>query len=83
MNGLAIWSDKKTDETNPWPAQCVTRCGTLSFSGLAGIYWSIELPEKFNIPLPLVEYQEPCMVFPFPLSGEALKRIDDTPFSRA
>ncbi|MCP4163992.1 MAG: hypothetical protein GY760_28345 [Deltaproteobacteria bacterium] len=38
-----------------------------------------ELPEKFDIPLPLVEYEEPYMIFTFPRSGEALKRIDDTP----
>ncbi len=38
-----------------------------------------ELPEKFNIPLPIVEYQEPYMVFTFPRSGDALKRIDKTP----
>lgn len=38
-----------------------------------------ELPEKFDIPLPLVEYEEPYMVFTFPRSNEALKRIDDTP----
>lgn len=38
-----------------------------------------ELPEKYDIPLPLVEYQEPYMVFTFPRSGAALKRIDDTP----
>ena len=34
-----------------------------------------ELPEKFDIPLPLVEYQEPYMVFTFPRSGESLKKI--------
>ncbi|ARV11723.1 hypothetical protein BTO09_04910 [Gilvibacter sp. SZ-19] len=38
-----------------------------------------ELPEKFDIPLPLVEYEEPYMIFTFPRSNEALKRIDDTP----
>lgn len=38
-----------------------------------------ELPEKYGIPLPLVEYQEPYMIFSFPRSGDALKRIDDTP----
>lgn len=38
-----------------------------------------ELPEKFDIPLPLVEYEEPYMVFTFPRNNEALKRIDDTP----
>ncbi|MBL1219069.1 MAG: hypothetical protein D8M59_16440 [Planctomycetes bacterium] len=38
-----------------------------------------ELPEKFDIPLPLVEYEEPYMVFTFPRSGAALKRIDNTP----
>jgi len=38
-----------------------------------------ELPEKFDIPLPLVSYEEPYMVFTFPRSGDALKRIDDTP----
>ena len=34
-----------------------------------------ELPEKFNIPLPLVEYKEPYMVFTFPRSGDSLKKI--------
>lgn len=38
-----------------------------------------ELPEKFNIPLPIVEYHEPYMVFTFPRSSDALKRIDETP----
>lgn len=38
-----------------------------------------ELPEKFDIPLPLVEYEEPYMIFTFPRSNEALKKIDDTP----
>lgn len=34
-----------------------------------------KLPEKFNIPLPLVEYQEPYMIFTFPRSGDSLKKI--------
>jgi len=38
-----------------------------------------ELPEKFDIPLPMVSYEEPYMIFTFPRSGDALKRIDDTP----
>lgn len=38
-----------------------------------------ELPEKFDIPLPIVSYEEPYMVFTFPRNGDALKRIDDTP----
>ena len=38
-----------------------------------------ELPEKFDIPLPKVSYEEPYMIFTFPRSGDALKRIDDTP----
>lgn len=45
----------------------------LGFSTIKG------LPEKFNIPLPIVSYEEPYMVFTFPRSGDALKRIDDTP----
>jgi ATP-dependent DNA helicase RecG len=36
-----------------------------------------ELPEKFGLPLPLVSYEEPYMVFKFPRSGEALKSISD------
>jgi ATP-dependent DNA helicase RecG len=38
-----------------------------------------ELPEKFGIPLPIVEYEAPYMIFTFPRSSDALKRIDDTP----
>ena len=38
-----------------------------------------ELPENFDIPLPMVSYQEPYMVFIFPRSADALKRIDNTP----
>lgn len=38
-----------------------------------------ELPEKFDTPLPIVSYEEPYMVFTFPRSGDALKRIDNTP----
>ena len=34
-----------------------------------------ELPEKFGLPLPLVSYEEPYMVFTFPRSGEALKTV--------
>lgn len=34
-----------------------------------------ELPEKFGLPLPLVSYEEPYMVFTFPRSGEALKLV--------
>ena len=34
-----------------------------------------ELPEKFGLPLPLVTYEEPYMVFTFPRSGEALKSV--------
>jgi ATP-dependent DNA helicase RecG len=34
-----------------------------------------ELPIKFGLPLPLVTYEEPYMVFTFPRSGEALKIV--------
>lgn len=34
-----------------------------------------ELPTKFGLPLPLVSYEEPYMVFKFPRNGEALKSI--------
>ena len=34
-----------------------------------------DLPVKFGLPLPLVSYEEPYMVFTFPRSGEALKSI--------
>lgn len=45
----------------------------LGFSTIKG------LPEKFDIPLPIVSYEEPYIIFTFPRSGNALKRIDDTP----
>lgn len=34
-----------------------------------------ELPEKFGLPLPLVSYDEPYMVFTFPRSGDAIKLV--------
>ncbi|MBL4754390.1 MAG: hypothetical protein JKY52_12455 [Flavobacteriales bacterium] len=34
-----------------------------------------ELPEKFDLPLPLVSYEEPYMVFTFPRTGDALKEV--------
>ncbi len=34
-----------------------------------------ELPEKHDLPLPLVSYEEPYMVFTFPRSGEGLKNV--------
>lgn len=34
-----------------------------------------DLPVKFGLPLPLVSYEEPYMVFTFPRSGESLKSI--------
>ena len=34
-----------------------------------------ELPEKFGLPLPIVSYEEPYMVFTFPRSGKALKTV--------
>lgn len=36
-----------------------------------------ELPEKFGLPLPLVSYEEPYMIFTFPRSGEALKIVSN------
>ncbi|MAB48566.1 MAG: hypothetical protein CMC05_08040 [Flavobacteriaceae bacterium] len=34
-----------------------------------------ELPEKFDIPLPLVEYEEPYMIFTFPRNTEAVRKV--------
>ena len=37
-----------------------------------------ELPEKHNIPLPLVSYEEPYLVFTLPRNAAAVKKVDDT-----
>ena len=37
------------------------------------------LTEKFDLPLPLVSYEEPYMVFTFPRTGDAVKKISDIP----
>ncbi|MDP2175525.1 MAG: ATP-binding protein [Bacteroidota bacterium] len=34
-----------------------------------------DLPQKYNLPLPLVTYEAPYMVFTFPRSGDSLKKI--------
>ncbi len=36
-----------------------------------------ELPEKHNLPLPLVSYEEPYMVIKFPRSNESLRTVSD------
>ena len=36
-----------------------------------------ELPEKYSLPLPLVSYQEPYLVFTLPRNAEAVKKVDD------
>ena len=36
-----------------------------------------ELTEKYNLPLPLVSYQEPYLVFTLPRNAEAVKKVDD------
>lgn len=36
-----------------------------------------ELPEKHNLPLPVVTYEKPYMVFKFPRSGEALRVVSE------
>lgn len=38
-----------------------------------------DLPEKHNLPLPLVTYEAPYMIFSFPRSMEALKRVANNP----
>jgi ATP-dependent DNA helicase RecG len=38
-----------------------------------------DLPEKHNLPLPLVTYEAPYIVFSFPRSIEAVKRIANNP----
>ena len=38
-----------------------------------------ELPEKFDLPLPLVCYEEPYMVFTFPRTSDAVKKISSNP----
>jgi ATP-dependent DNA helicase RecG len=37
-----------------------------------------ELPEKHNIPLPLVSYEEPYLVFTLPRNAAAVSKVDDT-----
>lgn len=37
-----------------------------------------ELPEKHNIPLPLVSYEEPYLVFTLPRNAAAVNKVDDT-----
>lgn len=37
-----------------------------------------ELPEIHNIPLPLVRYEEPYLVFTLPRNAAALNKVDDT-----
>ncbi|NVO18678.1 MAG: hypothetical protein HXX13_03210 [Bacteroidetes bacterium] len=37
-----------------------------------------DLPEKYNLPLPVVTYDAPYMVFTFPRSGDSLKKIFPT-----
>ena len=37
-----------------------------------------ELPEKHNIPLPLVSYEEPYLVFTLPRNAAAVKKVDET-----
>lgn len=36
-----------------------------------------ELPTKHNLPLPIVTYEKPYMVFKFPRSGEALRNVSE------
>ena len=36
-----------------------------------------ELPAKYSLPLPLVSYQEPYLVFTLPRNAEAVKKVDD------
>ena len=36
-----------------------------------------ELPEKYSLPLPLVSYQEPYLVFTLPRNAEAVKKVGD------
>ena len=38
-----------------------------------------DLPEKHNLPLPLVTYEAPYMIFSFPRSIEAVKRVANNP----
>lgn len=38
-----------------------------------------DLPSKFNLPLPLVSYDEPYIVFTFPRTMDAVKRISNIP----
>lgn len=38
-----------------------------------------ELPEKHDLPLPLVSYEAPYMIFTFPRSIKAIKKISDNP----
>lgn len=37
-----------------------------------------ELPEKYGLPLPLVSYEEPYLVFTLPRNAEAVKKVDNT-----
>ena len=37
-----------------------------------------ELPEKHDIPLPLVSYEEPYLVFTLPRNAAAVNKVDDT-----
>lgn len=37
-----------------------------------------ELPEKYGLPLPLVNYEEPYLVFTLPRNAEAVKKVDNT-----
>jgi ATP-dependent DNA helicase RecG len=38
-----------------------------------------DLPEKYNLPLPQVVYEAPYMVFSFPRSIEAVKKVNNNP----
>lgn len=61
---------------NPKIIYAFDQLGLVEQRGL-GFQTLKELPEKYDLPLPLVSYEEPYMVIKFPRSNEALKNVSE------
>lgn len=61
---------------NPKIMYAFDQLGLVEQRGL-GFQTLKELPEKYNLPLPLVSYEEPYMVIKFPRSNESLRSVSD------